>query len=220
MKTKTNKRKNILSVLVVMVMLVATLLTACSSGETAAAPVEGTTPAVEATKEAEHVEEVKEDVAEPEVTTEPETTEETEPETTAEEVAEESETEAVVYEGIDMESTLPGIEWMDTFDGIINEPKMVVFNDETNKKVIVENGDTVEFSLTDTMAAYIPADKESSAKYLFSDCFKNKEYVGRYTIETGLQNGFDEIGTGFQYGNIIIYGDEEILLSAELKIVE
>ena len=36
-----------------------------------------------------------------------------------------------------MESTLPGVEWIKTFDGVIEEPKMVIFNDETNKKVIV-----------------------------------------------------------------------------------
>lgn len=216
MKTKTIKRKNILSVLAVMIMLAATLLTACSSGETAAAPAKEETPAVEASKESEPVEQVKEDVAEPEATTEPETTEEAEPETTTEE----PEVEAVVYEGIDMESTLPGIEWMDTFDGIINEPKLVVFNDETNKKVIVENGDTVEFSLTDTMAAYIPADKESYAEYPFSVYFKNYDCSGRYTIETELQNELNEVGIGFEYSNIIMYGDEEVTLSAQLKVVE
>ena len=182
MKTKTNKRKNILSVLVVMVMLVATLLTACSSGETAAAPVKEETPAVEATKEAEPVEEVKEDVAELEVTTEPETTEEAEPETTTEEVAEEPKTEAVVYEGIDMESTLPGIEWMDTFDGIINEPKMVIFNDETNKKVIVENEQEVEFSDTDTFAIYAPLNRDIMSIKNDSEAIFNKKPGEKYRI--------------------------------------
>lgn len=64
--------------------------------------------------------------------------------------------EEVVYEGIDMESTLPGLEWIATFDGIITEPKFVIFNDETNKKVIVENGQEVEFCDTDVFAVFLP----------------------------------------------------------------
>ena len=64
--------------------------------------------------------------------------------------------EEVVYEGIDMESTLPGLEWIATFDGIITEPKFVIFNDKTNKKVIVENGQEVEFCDTDVFAVFLP----------------------------------------------------------------
>ena len=67
--------------------------------------------------------------------------------------------EGVVYEGIDMESTLPGLEWIATFDGIITEPKFVIFNDETNKKVIVENGQEVEFCDTDVFAVFFPLEK-------------------------------------------------------------
>lgn len=202
---KKNKRKNILSVLAAMIMLVATLLTACGTGETAASTDDAGTTKVE-TVEEETVASVETAEAEAEAVEE---------ETTAEPTPEDTK-----YAGIDMESTLPGLEWMDTFDGIINEPKLVVFNDETNKKVIVENGDTVEFSLTDTMATYVPADKESSAKYMISTSFKNKEYAGRYTIETELEPGCSEIGIRFQYGNIILYGDDEVELEAELKIVE
>ncbi len=67
--------------------------------------------------------------------------------------------EGVVYEGIDMESTLPGLEWIATFDGIIDEPKFVIFNDKTNKKVIVENGQEVEFCDTDVFAIFFPLEK-------------------------------------------------------------
>ena len=203
MKTKTIKRKNILSVLVVLIMLMATLLTACSNQSAAAPAKEEATEVKEDTAEVEQVKEV----AEPEPTAEPT------PEPT-------SEPEVSKYEGIDMESTLPGIEWLDTFDGIINEPKLVVFNDDTNKKVIVENGDTIEFSSTDTMATYVPADKESYPKYLISDCFKNYECVGRYTIETELQSGINKVGIRSNYSNIIIYGDDEVKLTAEIKVVE
>ncbi len=204
MKKKTIKRKNILSVLAVLVMLMATLLTACSNQSVAAPAKEEATEVKEDTAE---VEQVKEEVAEPEPTAEPT------PEPTPE-------PEVSKYEGIDMESTLPGIEWLDTFDGIVNEPKLVVFNDDTNKKVIVENGDTVEFSLTDTMATYVPADKESYPEYLISRCFKNYECVGRYTIETELQSEIDKVGVIFNYSNIIMYGDDEVKLTAELEIVE
>ena len=199
------KRKHILSVLAVLIMLVATLLTACSSNQSAAAPAKE--EATEVKEDTAEVEQVKEEVAEPKPTAEPT------PEPT-------SEPEVSKYEGIDMESTLPGIEWLDTFDGIINEPKLVVFNDETNKKVIVEKFDTVEFSPTDTMATYVPADKESSPKYLISDCFQNYECIGRYTIETELQSGLNKIGITCSYSNIIIYGDDEVKLLAELEIVE
>ncbi len=99
--------------------------------------------------------------------------EETTTEAAVETVVEETTTEAavnqVVYEGIDMNSTLPGKEWMKTFDGIITEPKFVVFNDTTNKKVIVENGQKVEFEATDTLAIYCPKDRETYAGSLFAD---------------------------------------------------
>lgn len=138
MKKKTIRR-NTLKVLVVLVMLMAMLLTACSSGKTDVAPASEETSAAEADKE---TEQVKEEAAEPEPTAEPT------PEPTS---------EAVVYEGIDMESTLPGLEWMATFDEIVNEPLIVVYNDETNKKVIVNEGDEVEFSRSnDVLALYSP----------------------------------------------------------------
>ena len=135
MKKRTIKR-NILSVLAVLVMLMATLLTACSNQSVAAPAKEEATEVKEDTAE---VEQVKEEVAEPEPTAEPTP-------------------EAVVYEGIDMESTLPGLEWMATFDEIVvDEPIIVVYNDETNKKVIVNEGDKVEFSKSsDILAIYTP----------------------------------------------------------------
>lgn len=113
-------------------------------------------------------EEITEVVSDLEETTEPaegESTEVVEPEESAEiesteETAPETESEQVVYEGIDMESTLPGAEWIATFNGIITEPKFVIFNDDTNKKVIVENGQEVEFDDTDVFAIFFPLEKE------------------------------------------------------------
>lgn len=184
-------------------MLAAALLTACSSD----LAEESVTTESETGTEAELTEETSAQPVE-------EATEE------AGEMEAESAEEAVndKYPGIDMKSELPGLEWMDTFDGIITEPKMVIFNDATNKKVIVENGEKAEIAATDTMATYIPADKESYAKYMDPIDFKKKEYAGRYTVETELQH--DKVGSSFQYANLIIYGGEEYLLKASLKIVD
>ena len=140
-KAQSNKFKR-KSTLAVLVMLMATLLTAC--GSKAAAP----STEAETTK----VETAKAEETEPAAPAEVEEVVETEP--TAEPTP-----EPVVYEGIDMESTLPGAEWLQTFDGIINEVKFVIFNDETNKKMILENGQEAEFLDTDTFAIYYPQDK-------------------------------------------------------------
>ena len=210
MKKRTIKR-NILSVLAVLVMLMAMLLTACGSSQ-AAAP----TPETETTE----VENVKEEVTEPAESVEPEVAEEvveTEPtaEPTPEPVVEDSK-----YPGIDMESTLPGLEWLDTFDGIITEPKLVIFNDETNKKVIVEEGERVEFSLTDTLAVYVPTDNETSIQSSrSSDYFQNVENVGKYQIANKFLDNYTT-GNIIPYGAIVMHGDEKIRLNAEIEIVE
>lgn len=74
-----------------------------------------------------------------------------------EEPAPESKAEDSKYPGIDMESTLPGLEWLASLDEIVEEPLIVVYNDETNKKVIVNEGDEVEFSRSsDVLALYSP----------------------------------------------------------------
>ena len=177
MKKRTNKRRNILSVLAVMVMLVVALLTACSSDEateTESTPAKNETPVVETSKEVEPVEQVKEDTAEPKATTEQETTNEVATETTSEEeTSSEVKEEVGEYAQIDMESTLPGVEWIQTFDGIIDEPKLIVFNDSTNKKIILEDYEEVEFYDDDTLAVYIPKGRGEMTEYLL---FEEVEY--------------------------------------------
>lgn len=91
-----------------------------------------------------------------------EETEEAEPETT-------EETQTDPYAGIDMESTLSGVDWIKTFDGIITEPKLVVFNDATNKKIILEEFQEVEFADDDTLAVYIPENDGEVTNYLLFD---------------------------------------------------
>lgn len=196
MKKKAFKgKRNILNVLAVLVMLMAMLLTACSSGKTDAAPASEETSAAEADKEAEQV---KEEAAEPEPTAEPT------PEPTP---------EAVVYEGIDMESTLPGEEWIKTFDGIIDEPKLVVFNDDTNKKVIVENGQEVEFSRTDKLYIYVPNQKDA---WITEQDVENFQLIeGRTYSKLSEQY---KVGDKVVTKNIIQIDGKEIELTATLLV--
>lgn len=202
MKKRTIKR-NILSVLAVLVMLMATLLTACSNQSAAAPAKEEATEVKEDTAE---VEQVKEEVAEPEPTAEPT------PEPTLEPTP-----EAVVYEGIDMESTLPGEEWIKTFNGIINEPKLVVFNDDTNKKVIVESGEKVEFSQLDTMAVYVPKEKTGIIKELDLFTFSKKDNDGYVFL---FNNIMSKPGEETSVKNIIEYDGKDYELTATLVVTE
>lgn len=208
MKTKTIKRKNILSVLAVLVMLMAMLLTACGSSQ-AAAPI----PETETTE----VENAKEEVTEPAESTEPEVAEEVvETEPTAEPTP-----EPVVYEGIDMESTLPGEQWVASFDGIIDEPKLVVFNDETNKKVILEEGQEVDFALTDKVVIYIP--KGHNGGYV-----KNKGLIfaaNRNYNSSGLTvlenlSSSKKVGDSVPLEVLLTYDGADMTLSATLNVVE
>ena len=47
------------------------------------------------------------------------------------------------YPGIDFDSELPGLEWVESFTGIIEEPKFVVYSDITGRKEIIENEEIV-----------------------------------------------------------------------------
>ena len=163
--------KNKLTLLAVLVMLMATLLTAC--GSQAAAP----STEAETTK----VETAKAEETEPAAPAEVEEVAEAEP--TAEPTP-----EPVVYEGIDMESTLSGADWMDTFNGIIDEPKIVIFNDDTNKKMIVENGQEVEFTDADTLTIYLPIELELYVNpgQMDGAIFNSFTNVRNYTLNKGL----------------------------------
>ena len=93
--------------------------------------------------------EVSNDTVEPEVDTE----ESLEPD----KPVEDTEVSENLYKGIDMKSTLPGKEWIQTtFPGVIDTPKIVIYNDETNRKTIVEKGDVVVYNESDTFAVYLP----------------------------------------------------------------
>lgn len=102
-------------------------------------------------------EEVKE---EPVVTVQEEVNEvkqETEVETVAQEVAEiestevEEEPEATVPEGVDLESELPGEEWIKSFIGKVNEPVVVVYSDVTGRKEVIHDGDKIHINPDEDM---------------------------------------------------------------------
>ena len=207
MKKKTIKRKNILSVLAVCIMLMATLLTACCSGQAAATPANEETTKAEVTEEAPAVEQAEEAPT-------PEPTEESTPEP-------EPIPEPVVYEGIDMESTLPGIEWIDTFNGIIDEPKWILFNDETNKKVIVENGQELEFYDTDTLAIFIPSGHkcyvdsltDNNVHFFLKNSVVSKNVKVFYKPTSSLNDG-DKVNITQK----VEFDDEELELTATLVV--
>ena len=215
MKKRTRTRKNVVSMSLVMLMLATGMLTACSNGKT-----EETT----AVEGAEQVEEPAQDNA---AITETETEQETEDTADSEDVgegeaeesqaAEETETQAVVYEGIDMDSTLPGIEWIETFNGIINEPKLVIFNDDTNKKVILENGQKTDISKSDTMIIYIPREKENTIMDFDGITFNLMDGVSN-TLRFREIGG--RVGEEVVTENVIRYDGVDYTLTATLVITE
>ena len=97
------------------------------------------------------------------------------------EVTPEPAVKAIVYEGIDMESTLPGMEWIETFKGVIDEPKFVVYNDATNRKVIVENGGEVEIFEGDILAIYAPVG--TNVRYVSGIVLKELSSYNNYYTE-------------------------------------
>lgn len=116
--------------------LMATMLIACSSKAEHAEKTKENGPVIDKEETVEVVE-VKEKEAASEPTVEPTP-------------------KPNVYEGIDMESTLPGKEWVESFKNIITEPKIVIVNDVTNKKVIVEDGQEATIEEGDILVAYTP----------------------------------------------------------------
>ena len=143
-KKQQFKRKRTFVLLMAMAMNMVFIFTACSSGK-----VEMSVSETDTTKE-ETVKKEVEEASTPEPTAEPT------PEPTL---------EPTPVPTPDTESTLPGVEWIQTFNGMIDEPKLVVFNDETNKKIILEDFQEVEFTDDDTLAVYIPDGKGEVTKY-------------------------------------------------------
>lgn len=176
-----------------MILTVIFSLTACSSGQEKEINVENTTISMESLSEA--------IVEEPETSTITDITIESESEVTPTDNTLKL-SKPVVYEGIDYESDLPGVEWFDSFVGIIDEPKMVILNDNTNKKMIVENGATVEFAMDDLFAIWVP-DKTKGVSYNIDDLFSCKGlpeyYEEKYFLDNPEYFIFKDWGCYFAY---------------------
>lgn len=135
----------------------------------------------------------------------PEPTEEPTPEPTP---------KPIVYEGIDMESTLPGVEWSKTFDGIITEPKYFIFNDSTNKKVIVEQGQEIEFQRDDSLGIYIPEGEVDLGQIDKKTVFIG-QVPGRPIIMSEIFAGYKNKDKAV-FETDITFNGEEITLTATL----
>ena len=151
MKKYMKKRNSLLVMLLIVSMF---SLTACGSKETVETVNETEAVAVEETVAKEvDIEELKTVVVD-----------EAAIETIVEETVEPTTEERPVYEGIDLESTLPLDEWIQTFEGIITEPKIIILNDETGRRQIVEDGDRVYFNPDlDYILVYLPGDAKPTS---------------------------------------------------------
>ena len=146
MRKSVNRKNSI----IVLAAILATVLTACGAPATAAVTTEDIQPVVEKAQEV-----VEEVVTEETVTEVTKAVEQVVEEVVAEPTPEPT-PEPIVYEGIDYESTLPVEDWVETFVGIIDEPKAVIYNAETNKHIILEGGEKVFLEEGDEFGIYNP----------------------------------------------------------------
>ena len=225
MKKHLNIPVKHLASLLLLLTLVVLSLSACGSQEVMADPDSITT-----TEETTYTISTDSgtDTITDEISNEPTPLEETTEETSLEV------SEPVVYEGIDMESDLPGIEWLDTLPGIIDEPKMVILNDSTNQKVIVENGATVKFAMDDLFVIYAPGQNTVTSGEYDLDTFNcsglpeiyqeeyfinNPEYLVHINYNGCFLYGISgkyQIGDTVTTTNVITYNGKEIAFTANL----
>jgi len=122
-----NRTKNFF--LIIMTLMVSLILIGC--GSKATTETVKTEPEAVVKEEAPKVEEVVETkVSEEAAVAEEPIVEET--------VVEEPAEEIYIPEVIDMESTLPGEEWVASFVGNVAEPVVVIFNDNSGRKEVVQ----------------------------------------------------------------------------------
>ena len=125
---------------------------------------------------------------------------------------------SVVYEGIDMNSTLSGQEWLETFIGVIEEPKVVVFNDNTGKKVIVEQeGEVTINPEEDAIALYFPegySNGSARSGIALADEVIDGEYYSIYYFDSETMREAKEGKAGFR----VMYGDEKMVLIFNWKV--
>lgn len=152
---KTNKLH-----LIVMTLMVSLILIGC--GSKATTETVKSEPEVVVKEEAPKVEEVVE-------TKVPEETAVVEETIVEETVVEEPEDALYIPEGIDMESTLPGEEWLASFVGNVAEPVVVIYNDNSGRKEVVQANSEVTINPDEDMiAVYWPEISMGCTTYAIS----------------------------------------------------
>lgn len=179
------KKRNVF--IMVCVMAVSIGLCACGTGES-------DTSAVDVVEETGNIEQLEEANIE---------TEEENMENTTEVVEEVS---LYIPEGIDMESTIPGQEWLDSFVGKVNEPVVVIYNDNTGRKEVVQADSEVTVNPDeDIFAVYFPETSMGATPYSISI----KDMIGEsnyfiYIMDTEKMREIRK-----RNGKIVVRGGEE-----------
>lgn len=190
MKRISNKHNHAIILTIAVMTLMATSLTGCSKKP---ATDEASTPSPQSTVESKPTEEVG-------------ASSEAEPAPTID-----ASSEPVVYEGIDVESDLPGEEWVKTFIDVVDEPVTVIYNDNTGRKEIIQEGSNVSVNPDeDIFAVYlpegttfshlgIPANTEFCDEYVIAKVDQTRAKEGtRIIAETIVKKGTEEITTTFK----------------------
>lgn len=89
-----------------------------------------------------------------------------------------------------IESTLPGLEWIATLDNIITQPTAIIYNDKTNKKVLIEDKDVISLSDPDDVLAYYSPNADAYPLTMdgtFSNIFE-KSWVGSDELPDALNS--------------------------------
>ncbi len=144
--------------LTIMTLMVSLILIGCGS-KTTTETVKSEPEAV-VKEEAPKVEEVETKMPEEAATEEP-VVEET--------IVEEPANALYIPKGIDMESTLPGEEWVASFVGNVSEPVVVIYNDNSGRKEVVQANSEVTINPDEDMiAVYWPDGNRYSEPYKIS----------------------------------------------------
>jgi len=147
---------------------------------------------------------------------------------TSEEVSSEegmAEAESGIPDGIDLNSTLDGEQWLDSFRGNVKQPVVVVFNDRTGKKEVVLDNTEVKMEIDDMLAIYHPTSANKLVtKYIDWSHMKSGGTYRIYTLETETENLFVRVyekgKTGWETNfGIIIKEDRPVLLPTDEKII-
>lgn len=144
--------------LTIMTLMVSLILIGCGS-KTTTGTVKSEPEAV-VKEEAPKVEEVETKMPEEAATEEP-VVEET--------IVEEPANALYIPKGIDMESTLPGEEWVASFVGNVSEPVVVIYNDNSGRKEVVQANSEVTINPDEDMiAVYWPEISMGCTTYAIS----------------------------------------------------